>query len=120
MIQCVLCEDWFHGTHLGKFKTFKDLKNTLHALKSYNFLNLVYFLSFSGLTKEELDSDNFEELICGLCLNREDVKFIRKYSIANKDIIKSSDTCKLPREDNTGQTEGSIFREWFLQIYNYE
>ena len=118
MIQCVLCEDWFHGTHLGKFKTFKDLKNTLHALKSYNFLNLVYFLSLSGLTKEELDSDNFEELICGLCLNREDVKFIRKYSIANKDIIKSSDTCKLPREDNTGQTEGSIFRKWFLKIYN--
>ena len=77
-------------------------------------------MSFSGLTKEELDSDNFEELICGLCLNREDVKFIRKYSIANKDIIKSSDTCKLPREDNTGQTEGSIFRKWFLQIYNYK
>ena len=71
-------------------------------------------MSFSGLTKEELDSENFEELICGLCLNREDVKFIRKYSIANKDVIKSSDICKLPREDNTGQTEGSIFRKWFL------
>merc|ERR1712227_41820 len=82
MIQCVLCEDWFHGTHLG-------------------------------LTKEELESDDFEELICGLCLNRNDVKFIRKYSLANKDVIKSSETCKLPRDDNTGQTEGSIFSSTF-------
>ena len=85
-------------------------------------------MSFSGLTKEELDSDDFEELICGLCLNRDDVKFIRKYSLANKDVIKSSDTCKLPTDDNTGQTEGSIFRKWFsnnkkifptLEIFNW-
>ena len=77
------------------------------------------FLSFSGLTKEELDSDDFEELICGLCLNRDDVKFIRKYSLANKDVIKSSDSCKLPRDDNTGQTEGSIFRKRFSYNKNY-
>lgn len=82
MIQCVVCEDWWHGTHLD-------------------------------LPAERLQSEENAEMICGKCLGRDELKFIRRYSLANTCTQTEGGGCKLAVADLTGETGGSFFGESF-------
>ena len=60
MIQCIVCEDWWHGSCLK-------------------------------LSKEELDNEDNDEMICPRCLCKPGLSFLRCYSVTNTETETGTD-----------------------------
>ncbi|KAI3382808.1 hypothetical protein SNEBB_005116 [Seison nebaliae] len=74
MIQCCLCEDWFHESHLKEpLKLFLDLKEKNEKKKKPDLLNILMNSNeCEGLYGSDDTIEESQEMICQLCTEKYD------------------------------------------------
>lgn len=85
MIQCILCEDWWHDCCLK-------------------------------LTKEELDNEDNDEMICPRCLCKPGLSFLRCYSISNTQTEIGTAECTKPINEPKSESGSFFFEDFRLKI----